>query len=687
MYPNEYCHQCDPELPPIEVPPPPVCVGEECQEIYPGTCVKYTGPAISCLNIAANESLNSVIQKIAARLCSCCNGGAPVNCVVSEWSPWSECIAGMQSRTRTIITPPSNGGAACPPLYEERACLEACTELFQVEIASDSCESVTVSFIDDGSGDHFTVYLLQADGTSVDAVNIQGTGTLDNYSHTFGSVPAGIYFAKIEKFCTGMEYPVSAVTTQVTVTQCIPPCDNPPYSVEVIDCETVEITLNTAVTVPVYGIEYKPSNVDVWTVAASNYDAGFSGAVFTISNLTEGIAHTFRVRHWCDEGNVSLWADTIVVLPSCPVQSCSRPTFTAVAATCDQIEVTLDATSTTPVYDVEYRVQNGTWQTGANALDATVQDVILLSSLVAGQVYEVRVRRVCSQTLVSDWVTALIDLPACVTPCTDPVWSVTNISCTEVQVNTVSLTSGTSIEVQYKESTATTWSASLFSLTGTVNITGLLEDTLYDIRVRKVCGNDTFSNWTTDTFTTGVCLVTKCYEVFVGAQEGLDVGTYYVKVTDGNGTVDYQLIDGYTYNIGAAGFVKNVCSSTIPELVTDTNGTPAPVDTLTYNETGVCTGGCDTTVVFTSFNSASGSSCLIACDLYNNDPTPVYAVTNTVGVGTVIYTSSNNISGTGYLSMGNPLTGVAYVVIDGVCYTMDSDLGTITASNGPCTTP
>ncbi len=687
MYPNEYCHQCDPELPPIEVPPPPVCEGEECEEIYTGNCVKYTGPAIPCLSITTNESLNSVIAKIAARLCSCCNGGQPVNCVVSEWSPWSECVDGVQSRTRTIITPPANGGTACPPLYEERECIESCTSILQLQIESENCEEVSVSFIDDGSADHFIVYLLQLDGTAVDSVNIPGVGTLHNYSHTFGSVPAGTYFAKVEKFCTGMEYPVSVSSDNIKVAQCIPPCDNPPYSVEVMDCETVEITLNTSVAVPVYGIEYKPNNIDVWTVAATTYDAGASGAVYTISNLTEAMSYTIRVRHWCDEGSVSLWAETVVIIPNCPVQSCSRPSFTAVAASCDQIQVTLDDTSASTIYTVEYRVENGTWLTGADSLDATVQNVVSLNSLVAGQVYEVRVRRECTAELFSAWVTLTIDLPPCVTPCTDPVWDVTNVSCTEVQVSAVSLTVGTSLEVQYKENGTSTWSASLISPSGTVNITGLTEDTLYDVRVRKVCGNNTFSTWTTDTFTTGVCVDTTCYEVFVGKQEGIDVGNYYVKVTDANNTVNYQLIDGFIYNVGLEGFVKNVCSSTIPELVTDTNGTPAPVDTLTYNETGPCTESCDTTVVFTSFNSASGSSCLIACDLYNNDPTPVYAVTNTVGVGTVIYTSSSNVEGVAYLSMANPLTGVAYVVIDGVCYTMDPDLGAIVASNGPCATP
>lgn len=52
----------------------------------------------------------------------------PVDCVVSDWSDWSDCTAscggGIQVRTRTVLVPAANGGAACPELEEYRACNE-----------------------------------------------------------------------------------------------------------------------------------------------------------------------------------------------------------------------------------------------------------------------------------------------------------------------------------------------------------------------------------------------------------------------------------------------------------------------------------------------------------------------------------------------------------------------------------
>ncbi len=47
----------------------------------------------------------------------------PVDCVLSPWSAWSTCTNGQQTRTRTILTPPSNGGLACGPLTETQSCL------------------------------------------------------------------------------------------------------------------------------------------------------------------------------------------------------------------------------------------------------------------------------------------------------------------------------------------------------------------------------------------------------------------------------------------------------------------------------------------------------------------------------------------------------------------------------------
>lgn len=80
--------------------------------VQPGTPCNDGDPCTS------NDACNDIGQ---------CAGIAipPVDCQVTEWSPWSDCskvCAGTQTRTRTIITDPSCGGAACPPLEETQPC-------------------------------------------------------------------------------------------------------------------------------------------------------------------------------------------------------------------------------------------------------------------------------------------------------------------------------------------------------------------------------------------------------------------------------------------------------------------------------------------------------------------------------------------------------------------------------------
>ena len=59
------------------------------------------------------------------------DGGDPVPCVVSEWSPWGNCSVtcgrGKRTRNRIIKEFARNGGTPCPPeehLIQERHCEE-----------------------------------------------------------------------------------------------------------------------------------------------------------------------------------------------------------------------------------------------------------------------------------------------------------------------------------------------------------------------------------------------------------------------------------------------------------------------------------------------------------------------------------------------------------------------------------
>jgi hypothetical protein len=86
----------------------------------------------------------------------CVNTNNPVDCVLSEWSEWSacdqECGGGWQTRTRTVVTPASCGGAACDPTFlEAKGCNpDPCDEQCNADLMSDpaNCGACGISCAD-----------------------------------------------------------------------------------------------------------------------------------------------------------------------------------------------------------------------------------------------------------------------------------------------------------------------------------------------------------------------------------------------------------------------------------------------------------------------------------------------------------------------------------------------------------
>jgi hypothetical protein len=106
------------------------------------------------------------------------------DCLLSQWSPWSICSCGTQSRTRTIVTQPQNGGVPCGPLSETRACTGGTTTcwysmqenpeaimLMECNLAGFTSTTVTIdSLIVNGTQYITTPLDLYMDPTNVDWV-------------------------------------------------------------------------------------------------------------------------------------------------------------------------------------------------------------------------------------------------------------------------------------------------------------------------------------------------------------------------------------------------------------------------------------------------------------------------------------------------------------------------------------
>ena len=89
-----------------------------------------------------DKETKEYVTKNCRKTCGICKGGKEeiksselqaTDCKQSSWGEWSKCSkpcgGGVQERTRTIVTPASNGGKACsgPNKDKEKACsIEAC---------------------------------------------------------------------------------------------------------------------------------------------------------------------------------------------------------------------------------------------------------------------------------------------------------------------------------------------------------------------------------------------------------------------------------------------------------------------------------------------------------------------------------------------------------------------------------
>jgi hypothetical protein len=136
----------------------------------------------------------------------------PVDCVVSAWSlqsatPWSACTGGQQSRTetwtRTVITGPANGGAACGPLQEDRVVTQACNGAptapgVPVGLRAElSGSTVVLRWSPDPNGGLPAAYLVSA-GTAPGASDLASSVPVGAVTMVSTDLPDGVYYARVK---------------------------------------------------------------------------------------------------------------------------------------------------------------------------------------------------------------------------------------------------------------------------------------------------------------------------------------------------------------------------------------------------------------------------------------------------------------------------------------------------------
>ena len=223
-------------------------------------------------------------------------------------------------------------------------------------------------------------------------------------------------------------------------------------------------------------VNYKKADADQWVTV------DVTDNTYTITGLVQNTDYVVRVMADCGV----LGTSSEISAAFTTVADCQAPTDLDVVHHTANTVVTWVGIPGVTNYEVQYKVA------GTNSWISTVVSNVttfIINGLTEGTAYDVRVRSLCSADQTSDWTTTTFIRPVyCAVP--------TNIHTTNVAHNAITLTwdegEGTSWTVEYGEAGFTLGEGTqLTTNTNTVTITGLTEQTAYNIYIKANCGEYT----------------------------------------------------------------------------------------------------------------------------------------------------------------------------------------------------
>ncbi|MCU0287090.1 MAG: fibronectin type III domain-containing protein [Acidobacteria bacterium] len=196
--------------------------------------------------------------------------------------------------------------------------------------------------------------------------------------------------------------------------------------------------------------------------------------------------------------NGRTWTHTNIITlnpgPSCSIpQDLNVTNITDTSATLTWGDVQLADN-----YEYRYKAtSSGTWTTATAAANS-----VGITGLSAANEYEFQVKSLCPGGVSSNYSASFIfNTDGCDTPTGLAAGNIADYSAT---VSWNSIPEATSYELNYKISSSSTWDTTTTGSTS-VNLTGLVKATYYDIRVKSICSGTGNSGWSTvqDFKTTG----------------------------------------------------------------------------------------------------------------------------------------------------------------------------------------
>ena len=230
--------------------------------------------------------------------------------------------------------------------------------------------------------------------------------------------------------------------------------------------------------------------------SSTRYIQNVTANPYTLTGLTAGKSYTVQVRAVCSNDEYSGFSTAVEFETTCPAPSNLQiPDYKVTSSS-----AIVSWSGSADKYLLEYGIVGQTQTLGVEVFGTTKE----LSGLQSNTQYRARVHSVCSDTNVSEdtqWVN--FTTAEYTNPCAAP----SDLKINNITLNSASLRwtkgnpSQNSFTVSYKKSSESEYT-DMYASNNYANLSGLEENTSYDVRIVANCGSDGTSDPLTGSFTT-----------------------------------------------------------------------------------------------------------------------------------------------------------------------------------------
>ncbi|MBC7571732.1 MAG: fibronectin type III domain-containing protein [Spirosoma sp.] len=257
-------------------------------------------------------------------------------------------------------------------------------------------------------------------------------------------------------------------------------------------------TLNWTTDEPVssYDVQYRETGTANWTIVNN-----LTSQTLTLNGLKTNTNYEWQLRTRCTDGSYSDFSPIYTFQTS----SCTTPYGLAVVTNTSaaQLRWNFYYADAATRYEARYRVPGtATWTVVGNLSSTNTVGTAELTGLQTNTSYEWQIRTLCSATEYSDFVTG----PSFRTGCSTPINLFAQPKTTSASVNWAQAGFNVQYDVNYRQSSTTTWTTLSNILSTSATLPGLTSNTGYEWQVRTRCADGVLADFSgVSSFATLAC--------------------------------------------------------------------------------------------------------------------------------------------------------------------------------------